>query len=109
MFSLIALAIWILIAQRHFQRKVVSKISALDDKIAELTIEVQESNTIMASATTLIQGFGQRLQDAIDAALAAGATAAELQSLTDLKTALDTNSQALAAAVQAGTPVPPNP
>lgn len=77
--------------------------SALDEKIVELTTEVQECTTIMASATTLIRGFSTRLQAAIDAALAAGASAAQLQGLTDLKGALDTGGNDLATAVEENT------
>ncbi len=42
-----------------------------------------------------------------DAALAAGATPTELQSLTDLQTGVDAKATALAAAVAANTPAPP--
>lgn len=78
--------------------------SALDDKITELTNEVANDTTVIQSAITLINGFAQRLAEAIAAALAAGASEAQLQSLTDLKTGLAANDQALADAVAANTP-----
>lgn len=78
--------------------------------IGTLTTEVSEATTIMQSATVLINGFQQRLTDAVNAALANGATEAELQPLNDLVSALDTEGNALAAAVQANTPqAPPTP
>lgn len=72
--------------------------------IPDLEAEVTEEVTIMGSATALINGFGARLQAGIDAALKDGATAAELQVLTKLKTDLDAGGAALAAAVSANTP-----
>jgi len=80
--------------------------SALDDKISALQTAVANETTVNQSAITLIQGFGQRLSDAIAAALAAGATDAELSALNDLQTTLGTNADALAAAVAANTPAP---
>ena len=56
------------------------------------------------SALALIQGFSQRLADAIAAAQAAGATPVELQALTDLGTTLKANDDELAAAVSQNTP-----
>lgn len=85
-------------------KEVIRKLSQLDDKIAELTTEVANDSTVIASAVTLINGFAAQLAAAIAAALAAGATATQLQSLTDLKTTLLANDDALAAAVAANTP-----
>lgn len=70
-----------------------------------LAAEVANDVTVMASATTLINGFAARVQAAVDAAIAAGATAeqlapvqAEVDSLkagaTDLATAVSTNTPA---------------
>lgn len=84
--------------------------SALDDKIAALQAEVAKNTSIEKSALALIQGFGAQLAAAVAAALAAGASAAQLQSLTDLQTSLATNDDELAAAVAANTvPAPPPP
>ncbi len=76
--------------------------------IGELVTEVSEEVTIMKSAQTLIEGFVTRLDDAVKAALENGATAAELEPLASLKSDLDSNGNALAAAVAANTPVAPN-
>lgn len=78
------------------------------EEIAALTAQVNKATTVEKSAEVLINGFAQRLTDAVQAALANGATAEELQPLADLGVALDTESDALAAAVQANT-VPPVP
>lgn len=81
--------------------------------IGTLTTEVNETVGVMKSATVLIDGFETRLQAAVAATLANGATEAELQPLNDLVTALDTDGNALAAAVAAHPtpggepPVPP--
>ena len=83
--------------------------SQMDDAIAALTTSVATLTTVDQSAIALIQGFGAQIQAAVDAALAAGATPVQLQAVTDLKVAIDTQDDALAAAVVAGTPVAPTP
>lgn len=97
----------ILYRQHKQNQQLKGYMSQLDEKIADLTVEVSENTTVIGSAVELINGFGDRLQAAIDAALAAGATETQLTALTDLKGALDTNEQSLAAAVAANTPPPP--
>ena len=76
--------------------------------IGTLTTEVNETVGVMQSATVLINGFQTRLEAAVAAAIANGATEAELQPLNDLVTSLDTEGNALAAAVAAnqGAPTP---
>jgi hypothetical protein len=60
-----------------------------------LTSEVAESTTVMASAVTLINGLAQQLRDAAN----------DPAAITALADTLDTNANALAAAVSANTPV----
>lgn len=72
--------------------------------IDDLTAQVTKATEVEKSAQILIEGFGQRLTDAVNAALANGATAEELAPLTELGKALDAESDALAAAVVANTP-----
>lgn len=72
--------------------------------LADLIAEVQAAETIEASASALIAGIPARIQAAVDAAVANGATAAELAPLTDLVTALKASDQALSDAVVANTP-----
>ena len=74
------------------------------EQIAALTAEVNKAVTVEKSAKALIDGFNDRLKSAVDAALANGATAEELQPLTDLGTALDGASDDLATSVTANTP-----
>jgi len=71
--------------------------------LGNLTTEVAEEVGIMQSATALINGFQAKLEAAVAAAIANGATEAELQPLNDLVAALDTEGNALAAAVQANS------
>lgn len=66
--------------------------SALDT----LKTEVSETKTVMASAVTLLQGLKAKLDEAI-----ASGNPAELQALSD---ELDTNTNALAAAITTNTP-----
>jgi len=69
-----------------------------------LSDQVAATTSVEASAKTLIDGFGARLQAAVDAALANGATAAELQPVQAEVDALKTASDDLAASVAANTP-----
>jgi hypothetical protein len=79
----------------------------LQTQIAALQADVTAEDTVIDGATVLIQGFSAQLAAAIATAQAAGATPAELQSLTDLGTTITTKTAALAAAVQANTPAAP--
>jgi hypothetical protein len=62
-----------------------------------LTDEVANDTTVMGSATTLIDGFAQRLADAAASANPAAA-------ITQLQSDLSTSRTALVAAVVANTP-----
>lgn len=81
--------------------------NALDDAITQLTTDVSGLTDTVNSAETMISGLAQQLADAIAAAQAAGATAAQLQALTDLHSAIDANTTGLAAAVAANSPPSP--
>lgn len=73
----------------------------------DLQAEVAEDVTIMGSATKLINGFAARVQAAVDAALANGATAEQLAPVQAEIDALNAGSNDLAAAVAANTPPAP--
>ncbi len=78
--------------------------SQLDDKITALQADVAAEKTVEDSAIALLQGIPKLIADAVAAALAQGATAAQLQALTDLQTRLEANTSTLSAAVTANTP-----
>lgn len=80
------------------------RMSQLDDAITALTAEVTAENTEIDSAIVFIKGVPALIQTAIDAAVAKGASPAQLQSLADLKTAMENKASDLAAALVAGTP-----
>jgi hypothetical protein len=67
--------------------------------LADLTTSVGNARGAMQSATILIDGFQAKLDAAVAAAIANGATAEELAPLTELSAALEADSQALSAAV----------
>jgi hypothetical protein len=69
-----------------------------------LAAQVKAATDAEDSATLLINGFAARVQAAVDAAIANGATAAELAPVQDEVNALKASSDALAAAVVANTP-----
>lgn len=73
----------------------------------DLQAQVAATVTVEGSAVTLINGFAARMQAAVDAALAGGATAAQLAPVQDEINAMKTSSDALAAAVTANTPAAP--
>lgn len=64
------------------------------EELAVLTQEVAETKTVMGSAVTLLQGLKARLD----------AAGTDKVKLAELSTDLDTNTNALAAAVSANTP-----
>lgn len=97
----------ILAALGAFRAETRQAMSALDDKITALQAEVAKNTTVEKSALALIQGFSGRLDAAVQMALAAGATDAELKSITDLSTSLKANDDELAAAVTQNTPAAP--
>jgi hypothetical protein len=70
----------------------------------DLAAAVADSNTVAASATTLINGFAARQQAAIAEALALGATAEELAPIQAEVDALKASASALSAAITANTP-----
>ncbi len=80
--------------------------SAILDSLAA---QVQASTDVEASATLLINGFAARVQAAVDAAIANGATAAELAPVQDEVNAMNASAAALSAAVAANTPVVATP
>ena len=72
--------------------------------LADLQAQVKANTDVDDSATLLINGIAARIQAAVDAAIANGATAAELAPITDEIASLKKSSDALAAAVVANTP-----
>ncbi len=74
--------------------------------LANVTDDVTKATTVVKSATVLINGIQARIDAAVEAAITNGATAAELQPVSDLSDALEAETNALAAAVQANTPTP---
>lgn len=74
--------------------------AVLDD----LAAQVQATLDVEDSAIVLLNGVAARIQAAVDAALAGGATAAQLAPVQDEVTALKAKTDALAAAVVANTP-----
>lgn len=71
--------------------------------LAELAAQVTVNTDVEASATQALNGVADRIQAAVDAALENGATAEELQPVTDEVTALRDSANNLAAAVAANT------
>jgi hypothetical protein len=69
-----------------------------------LAAAVARETDVDASAVALINGFAARVQAAVDAAVANGATAAELAPVQAEVDAMKVNADALAAAVTANTP-----
>ncbi len=78
----------------------------LDAAISALETEVTEEETIVDSAIAYIQGVPGLIAAAIAAAIAAGATPAQLAKITELQTKLDAKGTALQAALTANTPTP---
>jgi hypothetical protein len=89
------------------QQELLKKMAVLDDKLAQLTADVAAQTTVFNSAVAALNGIPALIATAVTAALAAGATPAELQAVTDANSAIEANNQALAAAISANTVVAP--
>ncbi len=76
----------------------------LDDEITGLIQVVATDTTVVTSAVTAFNGIPALIANAVQQALAEGATPAQLQAITDVQTSIANNSTALAAAVAAATP-----
>jgi hypothetical protein len=69
--------------------------------LTSMIATIQAVEGVVESATSFINGFAKRLQDAVDAALANGATAAELKPVQDEVDAAKAKADTLAAAIAA--------
>ncbi len=67
--------------------------------LTDLASATTKAKGAMESATVLINGIASRVQAAVDAALANGATADELAPVSQLVSDLNTDADALSAAV----------
>lgn len=76
----------------------------MNEILTDLGDKVTKATTVMSSATTLIGGIAARVQAAVDAALANGATAEELAPVQAEADALSASADELSAAVSANTP-----
>lgn len=69
--------------------------------------QVEATNTVLDSCKAFIDGEAARITAAVTAAIGNGATAAQLQPVTDEITMLKAKSDAVAAALVANTPAAP--
>jgi hypothetical protein len=72
-----------------------------------LAAQVTSTTSAEASAITVLNGIAARIQAAVDAAVAGGASAADLAPVQAEVDSLKASSAALAAAVAANTGTPP--
>ncbi len=79
----------------------------LDDALSTLLTAVQNDTTVEQSVLAYVQGVPALIQAAVADALAAGATPAQLQQITDAATTLTNNGAAIVAAIKANTPAGP--
>jgi hypothetical protein len=74
--------------------------------IGELTAAVDRARTVVEGAVVLLDGLGARIEAAIEAALANGATEAQLEPVRTAVTDIGAETDALAAAVANVPPAP---
>lgn len=98
--AIASFALGIVVNKAFFSFLIINKLNKMAQELETLTQEVSETNTVMGSAITLLQGLKTRLDEAI-----ASGNPAALQALSD---SLDTNTNALAEAIQTNTPVDPS-
>jgi hypothetical protein len=75
----------------------------LDAAIGALTAEVTNATTVEDSAIAFANGVPTLITTAVNKAVAAGATAAQLQAITDLAAALKAKSALVATAITDNT------
>ncbi len=85
------------------ETKMATGVPAIDTLVAAVAAE----DTVIASAVTMLQGISSMIAVAVAAAVANGATAAQLAPLTTLTTDVQAQATALAAAVAANVPPAP--
>ncbi|MDB5849774.1 MAG: hypothetical protein JWP29_3526 [Rhodoferax sp.] len=78
-------------------------------QIDSLKADIAAQTTVVSSVQTFIAGMSDQLTKALADAQAAGATAEQLQALTDLDSAVKANTAALASATTANTPAASDP
>ena len=76
----------------------------VSDILSDLDSKVTKATTVMASASALIRGIKDRIQAAVDAAIANGATEAQLAPVQAEADALSASADDLASAVEENTP-----
>jgi hypothetical protein len=76
----------------------------IDDELTDVATKVAAEGGVIDSAAALLNGIQGRIDAAVAAALAAGATQTQLQAVTDLSTGIGNKTDELSAAVLAGTP-----
>lgn len=74
--------------------------------LQQLADQVTQTVGVIDSAVVLINGFAARIETAVEAAIANGATAEELAPVTDEIAAIKAKTDDLAAAVAANNPPP---
>lgn len=72
--------------------------------LEDLKAQVERTTEVEASAVQLIKGIAARVQEAVDKAIAGGATAEQLTAVQNEVEALKAGAQNLADAVTANTP-----
>jgi len=77
----------------------------IDDLVAQATV----NESVEDSAVIVLNGLQARIDAAVQAALAGGATADQLSAVTQISTDLKSHADAMAAAVAANTPAAPTP
>ncbi len=77
--------------------------------LTDLDAAITKATTVQAGAALLIRGIPTRMQAAVDAALANGATASELAPVQAEIDALTASAADLTSAIAENTPTPPGP
>jgi hypothetical protein len=79
----------------------------MNKTIQDLIDEITSADTIIDGATVFVNGVPGLINTAVQQALANGATAAQIQPVTDLAALMTTKAAALNAAILANTPSAP--
>lgn len=91
-------------AVQDLQNRIEQMSGTMQTVIDTLSASVAKLTTVEASVQAFVEGVPALIKDAVDKALAAGATPAQMAALTELTTALTAKVDELATNVVANTP-----
>jgi hypothetical protein len=90
-------------------RKGTTAMATTAENLANAEADIQKATTVLEGATAYVRSVPGMIRDAVAAAIADGATAGQVQVVSDLANALEAKADAFTAALSEGTTPTPTP